>query len=326
MAPKHRGNKASTSGSSTLERSLFRAATSVVRAPLFLASDLLKLSVGPAYVFRVAAKLCDKMTIASPTIGIVEIDGPTVLMTSSAPNESWQAAAAKLVPAWPAIERARDELLTSTILRSNGMTTTTTLLAFSGVVAYLEELLEGNAHATDVPSVEEPHGGHVVQHSSSHGGVALVWRTSSELHMTATILIETAWNEAFPPRSDVEGVRAKGLMTLSPLDTTQIAWQYPTKGICLLDLFGCINIGLAIVLQVGILVQCYLYIESDETIRRVSFGHVAQLMEQFPHLLSLAAMRGYQHALPTDILLLGLEDLDCVGPIHLVIAGWPCQG
>jgi site-specific DNA-cytosine methylase len=43
-------------------------------------------------------------------------------------------------------------------------------------------------------------------------------------------------------------------------------------------------------------------------------------------LLPRSAIRRYQQALPSDIALLGAQDLARVGPIDLVIAGWPCQG
>ncbi len=43
-------------------------------------------------------------------------------------------------------------------------------------------------------------------------------------------------------------------------------------------------------------------------------------------MLLRSAIRGYQRALPSDIALLGSQDLARVGPIDLVIAGWPCQG
>jgi hypothetical protein len=42
---------------------------------------------------------------------------------------------------------------------------------------------------------------------------------------------------------------------LSPLDTTPIAWEYPSKGIFMLDLFGGINTSLAVVLQASIPVR-----------------------------------------------------------------------
>jgi site-specific DNA-cytosine methylase len=94
----------------------------------------------------------------------------------------------------------------------------------------------------------------------------------------------------------------------------------------MLDLFGGINTGLATMLQAGIPVQKYLYVERDETTRRVSSRHLALLMRQYLELLSRLAIRGYQRALPSDIALLGPQDLVRVGPIDLVIVGWPCWG
>ncbi|CAM6092168.1 unnamed protein product [Calypogeia fissa] len=113
---------------------------------------------------------------------------------------------------------------------------------------------------------------------------------------------------------------------LSPLDTTPIALEYPPEGVCVLDLFGGISTGLAAVLLAGIPVQKYLYVERDEAARQVSLRHVAQLMQRYPELLPRSAIRGYQHALPSDVSLLGAPDLEWVGPVDLVIAGWPCQG
>ncbi len=81
---------------------------------------------------------------------------------------------------------------------------------------------------------------------------------------------------------------------LSPLDTTPIAWEYPSEGICVLDLFGGISTSLAVVLQVGILVRKYLYMERDETTRRVSSHHLALLMQRYTELLSTSAIQGYQ--------------------------------
>jgi site-specific DNA-cytosine methylase len=117
-----------------------------------------------------------------------------------------------------------------------------------------------------------------------------------------------------------------GHVGLFPLDTTPITWEYPSEGICVLDLFGGINTSLATVLQVGILVWKYLYVERDETIKKVSSHHLALLMRRYPKLLPRSAIRGYQQVLPSNIALLGAQDLTRVGPIDLVIARWPCQG
>jgi hypothetical protein len=59
------------------------------------------------------------------------------------------------------------------------------------------------------------------------------------------------------------------------------------------DLFGGINTSLVVVLQVGIRVQKYLYVERDETKRRVLSRHLALLMQRYLELLSKSAIRGY---------------------------------
>ncbi len=73
----------------------------------------------------------------------------------------------------------------------------------------------------------------------------------------------------------------------------------------MLDLFGGINTGLAAVLQAGIPVWKYLYMEKDETARRVSLRHLALLMRRYSELLPRSAIQGYQRALPSDNALLG---------------------
>jgi hypothetical protein len=84
-----------------------------------------------------------------------------------------------------------------------------------------------------------------------------------------------------------------GFVGLFPLDITPVAWEYPFKGICVLDLFGGTSTSLATMLQVGILVRKYLYMERDETARRVSSHHLALLMRRYPELLLRSAIRGY---------------------------------
>jgi len=80
--------------------------------------------------------------------------------------------------------------------------------------------------------------------------------------------------EEVPRRTPISGP-----VGLFPLDTTPIAWEYPSEGICVLDLFGGINTGSVTMLQVGILVWKYLYVERDETARRVSSHHLALLTQ-----------------------------------------------
>ncbi len=122
-----------------------------------------------------------------------------------------------------------------------------------------------------------------------------LWRLSGVLRQDADCLVSQAWCEAFvlveeevPRRTPISGP-----VGLSPLDTTPIAWEYPSEGICMLDLFSGISTGLAAVFQVSILVRKYLYMERDETVRRVSSRHLALLMRQYPELLPRSAIRRY---------------------------------
>ncbi len=106
-----------------------------------------------------------------------------------------------------------------------------------------------------------------------------LWHSSGVLRQDANRLVSQAWHEAFVPMEEVpRRTPISGHVGLSPLDTTPIAWEYPFEGICVLDLFGGINIGLATVPQAGIPVRKYLYVEKDETTRRVSSCHLALLM------------------------------------------------
>ncbi|OAE21291.1 hypothetical protein AXG93_868s1290 [Marchantia polymorpha subsp. ruderalis] len=220
-----------------------------------------------------------------------ETIGEKLSSTTPLSDEStWQAAAARMesLPARPAIDRER-------------------------VVLVYEEVEEMVSLAAAVSSsLDVP-----------------LWDSCHALQQEADRLVKKAWSEASLPAEAerVSGGRLVcGLSTLSPLVTTPIVWEYSPEGVCLLDLFGGISTGLAAVLQSGILVRRYLYVEKDETARRVSSRHVTQLMQRFPLLLPRSAVRGYQKALPADISLLGAPDLDRVGHIDLVIAGWPCQG
>jgi hypothetical protein len=189
--------------------------------------------------------------------------------------------------------------------------------------------LEGNILAVDTPVYKD------IEEVSSFVAVVSssldvpLWRSNGVLRQDADRLVSQAWREAFvhveeeevPQRTPISGP-----VGLSPLDTTPIAWEYPFEGICVLDLFGGISTSLATVLQVGILVRKYLYVERDETAKRVSLHHLTLLMRQYPELLSRLAIQRYQQALPLDIALLGAQNLARVGPINLVIVGWPCQG
>jgi len=201
--------------------------------------------------------------------------------------------------------------------------------SFSGVVTWPCDLLEGNISTINIPIYEDIKEVYSFVATMSSSLDVPLWRSNGVLWQYANRLVSQAWREVFLRMEEEEvpqRIPISHHVGLSPLDTTPITWEYPSEGICVLDLFGGISIGLATVLQAGIIVRNYLYVERDEIARRVSSRHLALLMRRYPKLLPRLAIRGYQRALPLDIALLGAQDLAKVGPIDLVIARWPCQG
>jgi hypothetical protein len=53
---------------------------------------------------------------------------------------------------------------------------------------------------------------------------------------------------------------------------------------------------------------------------------VTQLAREFPTRVSAKAGAQLHHRIPQDIRLVTADHLQALGPIDLVVAGWPCQG
>ncbi|PTQ34011.1 hypothetical protein MARPO_0084s0073, partial [Marchantia polymorpha] len=228
-------------------------------------------------------------------------------------------------PGWQSGDGRLSELPVRFISRDRPLGSSSAVLAsvagFSGVLTWPDDLLEGNMSADDTSVYEDVE--EVVSFTAavtSPSDVPL-WSSCQALQLEADRLVKKAWSEASlpaePERASADRL-VGGSSALSPLVTTPIAWAYSSEGVCLLDLFGGISTGLAAVLQSGIPIRRYLYVEKDETARRVSSQHVAQLMRRFPSLLPRSAVQGFQKALPSDISLLGAPDLDRVGHIDMV--------
>lgn len=91
-------------------------ATLVLGSPSFLASDLMASRVDLAFVFRLAATLCERRSVVAMNVEVCEgvavgqpmvrdvvVEQPMILGVDS----PWQVVAAKMdtLPAWPAIDR-----------------------------------------------------------------------------------------------------------------------------------------------------------------------------------------------------------------------------
>lgn len=240
-------------------------------------------------------------------------------------------------PGWQSGEARTTELPSSFFVsskdrRKGGLSSLATFAALSDFTWPRD--LAADIPEVDIPLVEEQPamasmklgaGAASYRHTHGWGECAL---DPAEFQRAADKHVKEAWKKAFAPMAGTSAEDQSGanIILHAPLNTTPISWKYPEQGVTVLDLFGGISTGLAVVLQAGIRVHQYLYVEKDEASRRASLRHVASLVYRYPDLLPNTAVRAYQHQLPADISLLGAQDLTRVGEINLVIAGWPCQG
>jgi hypothetical protein len=188
-------------------------------------------------------------------------------------------------PGWQSGDRRISQALVRFISRvrpgGSPLEVLASIVGFSGVVTWPGDLLEGNISAIHTPVYEDiEEVSSFVATVSSSLDVPL-WRSNGVSRQEADCLVSQAWREAFVPVEEEEvpqRITIFGPVGFSPLHTTPIVWEYPSEDICVLDLFGGINTGLAIVLQASIPIRKYLYMERDETARRVSLHHLALLM------------------------------------------------
>jgi site-specific DNA-cytosine methylase len=94
----------------------------------------------------------------------------------------------------------------------------------------------------------------------------------------------------------------------------------------LLELFGGIGSGLVTVLQAGLKVKRYIYVDVDDAARQVAKQYSQRLRTQFPKLLATSAIKTSFSTLVGNIALVSTENIYRCGHVDLVIAGWPCQG
>jgi hypothetical protein len=150
-------------------------------------------------------------------------------------------------------------------------------------------------------------------------GVEAAWSTTPQWREAAELVVQEAWQESLLPREEEgsDGTKDHG----PPLDNSTIHWKPPDDGIVLLELFGGIGTSLAAVLQAGIKVQFYVYVDIDDATRQVAKHHSRGLRVRFPELLTTTALLSASSLLTDDISLISEKDLHWLGHVDLVIAG-----
>jgi len=113
---------------------------------------------------------------------------------------------------------------------------------------------------------------------------------------------------------------------IKPLPRQLITWTPPKEGITLLELFGGIGTGFKALLQLGMVVQRYFYIDIDPTARQVAASRMREFVTRFPQQFTTTAWKASFIFLPSDIQLIQKKHMELLGPIDLIILGWECQG
>ncbi len=113
---------------------------------------------------------------------------------------------------------------------------------------------------------------------------------------------------------------------IKPLLRQLITWTPPKEGITLLELFGGIDIGLEALLQSGMVVRRYFYIDIDPIARQVATSRMREFTTRFPQQFVTTAWKASCTFLPSDIQLIQKKHMELFGSIDLIISGWECQG
>jgi len=98
------------------------------------------------------------------------------------------------------------------------------------------------------------------------------------------------------------------------------------EGIVLEELFTGLGIGLAAVLEAGLSIRNYTYVDNNIIVSRAAKHHLEQLRIQYPKQLPASAIQDCMSQIPLDIALIEEEDFSRLGKKDLMMIGWPCQG
>jgi plasmid stabilization system protein ParE len=90
----------------------------------------------------------------------------------------------------------------------------------------------------------------------------------------------------------------------------------------LLELFGGIGSGLVTVLQAGLKVKRYIYVDVDDAARQVAKQYSQRLRTQFPKLLATSAIKTSFSTLVGNIALVSTENIYRCGHVYDRQAEW----
>jgi hypothetical protein len=104
-----------------------------------------------------------------------------------------------------------------------------------------------------------------------------------------------------------------------------ITWTPPKERITLLELFGGIGTSFETLLQLGMVVWRYFYVDIDPIARQVA-SKMMELTARFPQQFATTAWKANFTFLPSDIQLIQKKHMELLSPVDLIISSWECQG
>jgi len=113
---------------------------------------------------------------------------------------------------------------------------------------------------------------------------------------------------------------------IKPLLRQLITWTPPKEGITLLELSGGIGTGLEALLQSGMVVRRYFYVDMDPIAKQVTTSRMREFTTRFPQQFATTAWKASFTFLPSDIQLIQKKHMELLGLVDLIILSWECQG
>lgn len=128
-------------------------------------------------------------------------------------------------------------------------------------------------------------------------------------------------------KAEVPGrVELPQLHGCQPLDWRVVRPLPQDRPLRVLELFAGVGAATEALVRLGYCVGEVIACELRGAARQVHQHAMGQLAKEFPNRCAPRAAAQLHHRLPQDVRLVSKEHLQALGPIDLVVAGWPCQG
>jgi hypothetical protein len=142
----------------------------------------------------------------------------------------------------------------------------------------------------------------------------------------AEVAVAKVVRERRPRVAQPQWVSLPQLAGIKPLDQRLVPPLPRDRPLRVLELFAGIGAGTQALARLGYHIGQVVACEARGAARVVRAHALSELVEEFPAIVAKRAGAQLRHRLPQDIRLVSAEHLGELGPVDLVVAGWPCQG